>query len=183
LQGQALAKRPEIAAAKARVKSAERAVGVARVSYQPQVYATAMAEGWVSKDEAPNAGYVVGIIAGLPLLDGGLRRAEVDEAKAMLEQARAEERNMTVGVTKEVASAYAQLDSAAKNADLAQSAVAQAEEDYRVIRIRYEAGKATNVEVLDALATFTKSQTNKAQALLNQSVALANLERAAGGLL
>ncbi len=181
LEAKALEGRPELAAARARIKSAEKAISAARGAYMPQVYATAMAEGWTAKDEKANAGYVVGIIAGLPILDGGQRRAEVEEARAMLEQAKAEERDKTLAVTKEVATALAKLDSAAKNDALAMTAVSQAEEDYRVMRMRYEAGKSTNVEVLDALASLTKSRTNKALACFTHCITVANLERATAG--
>lgn len=179
LQAAALRQRPEVKAAQARVLSAQSNVAVAKSAYKPQVYATAMAEGMTASGET-DSGYLVGVTAALPIFDNGLRKASVDEAEAMVKQAQAEQRDVTLGVGKDVSTALARLQAAAKNVDLANAAVAQADEDYRVIKLRYEAGKAINVEVLDALASLTRAQTMYAEALYNYNVAAADLLRATG---
>lgn len=186
LQATALRLRPEVQAARARVRSAQATVDVAKSAYKPQVYATAMADLSLSSGDSMNggsdSGYLVGITAALPIFDGGLRRSSVNEAQAMLGQMQADERMALLDVSKSVATAYAQLNAATKNADLAQAAITQAEEDYTVIRMRYEAGKATNVEVLDALASLTRARTMYAEALYGQNVAREALTRAIGQL-
>lgn len=176
----ALKQRPEVAAARARIRSAQANLSVAKSAYKPQVYATAMADAAATSNEGSGTGYLVGVAASLPILDGGLRKSSVDEAHAMIAQMQADERDAVLSVTRSVAMAYAQLNAAAKNVTLAQASVAQADEDYRVIRMRYEAGKATNVEVLDALATLTRAQTSYAQALYSHNVARETLNRAIG---
>lgn len=178
-QAAALRQRPEVRAAQARVLSAQSNVTVAKSAYKPQVYATAMAEGMAVSGET-DSGYLVGITAALPVFDNGLRKSGVDEAQAMLKQAQAEQRDVALGVGKDVATSLARLQAAAKNVDLAKAAVTQAEEDYRVIRLRYESGKAINVEVLDALASSTRARTMYADALYNNNVAAADLLRATG---
>jgi len=184
LQAAALKQRPEVQAARARIRSAQANVGVAKSAYKPQVYATAMADLSVMKVDSMNGGadtgYLVGVTAALPVFDGGLRRSSVNEAQAMLGQMQADEREAILNVSKSVATAYVQFGAATRNVDLAQAAIIQAEEDYRIIRLRYEAGKATNVEVLDALATFTRAQTMYAEALYGQNVARETLTRAIG---
>ena len=163
LQTAAIEQRPEIQAARARARSAQSNIGVAKSAYKPQVYATAMADLSVMKGDGMNGatdtGYLVGVAAALPIFDGGLRKSSVDEANAMLQQMRADEREALLAVSKDVAASYTQFTAASKNADLAQAAITQSEEDYRVIRMRYEAGKATNVEVLDSLAALTRART------------------------
>lgn len=186
LQSRALAQRPEVAAAKARTRSAEAALGVARSAYRPQVYATAMADAMWMSDAGMNgddfdSSYLVGVTASLPILDGGLRRAGIEEARAMLEQMRAEERDVELGVSRDVSSSFARMSAAASNVTLAQAAIDQAEEDYRVIRMRYEAGRAVNVEVLDALASLTRARTAHAEALYAYNLARETLTRAVGG--
>ena len=98
----------------------------------------------------------------------------------MLGQMQADEREAILNVSKSVATAYVQFGAATRNVDLAQAAITQAEEDYRTIRLRYEAGKATNIEVLDALATLTRARTMHAEALHGQNVAREALTRAIG---
>jgi outer membrane protein TolC len=184
LQATALKQRPEVQAAQARIRSAQATVGVAKSAYKPQVYATGMADLSVMKGNSMNGstdtGYLVGVTAALPILDGGLRRSSVNEAQAMVGQMQADERMAVLDVSKSVATAYAQFNAATKNVGLAQAAVTAAEEDYRVIRMRYEAGKATNVEVLDSLASLTRARTNYAEALYSQSTARETLLRATG---
>lgn len=180
IQSRAISQRPEVAAARARVRSAQATVDVAKGSYKPQVYATAMQDVGVVRDDGFDQGYLVGVAAALPILDGGLRKSSVNEAQAMLRQMKAEERDAVLTVNRDVTAAVAQLNAAAKSVDLARVAIDQAEEDYRVIKMRYEAGKSVNVEVLDALAALTRSQTNYAEALFQYNVARDTLTRSIG---
>ncbi len=92
----------------------------------------------------------------------------------------ADEREAIINVSRSVATACAQFDAATKNVGLADASVTQSEEDYRTIRLRYEAGKSTNVEVLDALTSLTRAQTMYADALYEQNVAREALTRAIG---
>jgi len=184
LQAAALKQRPEVQAARARVRSAQANATVAKSAYKPQIYGTAMADLSITTDNtmegSNNAGYLVGVTASLPILDGGLRRSSVNEAQAAVAQMQADEREVILNVSRSVASACAQFGAATKNVTLAQAAVTQAEEDYRTIRLRYEAGKATNVEVLDALASLTRARTMYADALYQQNIARQALTRAIG---
>ena len=101
----------------------------------------------------------------------------------MLARMEAEQREVVLMVSRDAAAALAEASAAGKNVKLAQAAVDQADEDYRVVKLRYEAGKSINVEVLDALASLTRAQTNYAQALFDYSVAQDRLARAQGTIL
>lgn len=180
LRATALARRPEVAAARARTKSATAGVDAARGAYKPQVYAVGMQDMGSSRGTGSEQGYTVGVAAALPLLDGGQRAAVVKEAAAMLRQARADEREAVLAATRDVDVAYTGITAAAKNVDLAKAAIDQADEDYRVIRLRYEAGKSINVEVLDAIASLTRARTAYADALYQHAAARARLTRAIG---
>ena len=181
VQARAFRQRPEIAAARSRTESAQAGVDVARSAYRPQLYAVGMQDFALSSGTSGlDHGFIVGITAALPILDGGLRKSAVSEAKAMQDRTEAEERSAVLAVNRDVGTAWTELQAAAKNVKLAQAAVEQAEEDYRVVKLRYEAGKAINVEVLDALASMTNAQTNYAQALYEHSTAHDRLNRAVG---
>lgn len=176
----ALQQRPEIAAARARIHASDATVSATKSAYKPQLYATVMQDFETIRGMGSDQGYIVGISAAIPILDGGLRKSEVNEAQAMLDQMKADERSAILAVNKDVDIAFAELSAATRNAELSTAAVAQAEENYRVIKLRYESGKAVNVEVLDALASLTRSQTNYAQALYDHNVAREMLARAIG---
>ncbi|MHB1460127.1 MAG: TolC family protein [Armatimonadota bacterium] len=184
LQVTAIRQSPEVSAMQARVASAQSNIEVAKSAMKPQIYATAMAEISVSKSSGMSSGtdkgYLVGLTAAIPLFDGGSRRSSIQEAQAMHEQMQADQRETVLNIAKSVATAYTQLGAATKNVCLAQAAITQAEEDYRVIRMRYEAGKATNVEVLDSLASLTRSKTSYIEALYTQNMAQAAITRAIG---
>ena len=66
--------------------------------------------------------------------------------------------------------------------DLAQAAVAQAEENLRVARDRYQSGVGTNTEVLDAETLRLKSQSNHFNAIYDNVLAQQQLKRARGVL-
>ncbi|MHB0912751.1 MAG: TolC family protein [Armatimonadota bacterium] len=174
----ALQNRPEIAAARARVTSAEANVTVAGSAYRPQIYAGAMAGAGTGMD----AGVTVGVTVGLPIVDGGLRASAVREARAMRDAARRDEQQAVLAVQQDVNTAWAELQAADRNVQLSEAAVAQAEEDYRVIKLRYEAGKAVNVEVLDALAALVRARNNRLTALYEYNIAGDRLARSTGEL-
>ncbi len=184
LQVMAIKQSPEVLAMQARVASAQSNIEVVKSAMKPQIYATAMAEISVSKSSemsnGTDTGYLVGLTAAIPLFDGGSRKSSIREAQAMHEQMKADQREAVLNVSKAVASAYTQFGAATKNVSLAQAAITQAEEDYRVIRMRYEAGKATNVEVLDSIASLIRAKTNHIEALYTQNMAQAAITRAIG---
>ncbi len=177
----ALKNRPELASAKARRSSADANVGVAKGAYSPQVYVSAM-EGVISTSDGTDTGSTVGIVVGLPIIDGGLRRSAVKEAESMRDAMRSDEQQAVLAVQQDVNTVWAELQAADKNVQLSQAAVTQAEEDYRVIRLRYESGKTVNVEVLDALALLVRAKNNRLMALYEHNVARDRLVRAVGKL-
>lgn len=184
LQEGAAVNRPELAALKARVQAAHQSLELTKSAYKPQVYASAMLGATLSKSTEMNSSfdksYLIGVTAALPILDGGLRKSAVDEAEAMLLQVKADEMNAALNISRDVSSAYIQFNTATENLGLAQTAIDQAEEDYRVIRLRYESGKGINVEVLDALTSLTRAKTAYAEALYNQNIAAQAIARAVG---
>jgi len=179
---EASSKRPELRAAQARVQAAGAEIGVARSAYLPQIYLTGMADGVSSKEMGEMGGYTAGIMASLPILDGGSRRAAVNEAKAKYEKARADAEQVGLQVSKEVTQAWLMLRTAAQNVHTSQTALAQAEEEYRIAQMRYTTGKGINVEVLDALVALIRARTNHVNALYTYNASQAELDRAVGRL-
>lgn len=74
------------------------------------------------------------------------------------------------------------LNAAEQNVTTAQIALVSAREDYRVAQIRYQSGRSTIVDALDALAWRTRAQSNLVQALFAYNVGRDTLLRAVGEL-
>jgi outer membrane protein TolC len=125
-------------------------------------------------------GTTFGVVASLPILDGGLRRSQVRAAEAERERLAQEAARLTLQVQQEVTNAWLALQAAAQNVHTAEAGLRSAQEDYRVTQIRYEAGKGINLEVLDAITARTRAETNRAQALYEYGVAQDQLQRAVG---
>jgi outer membrane protein TolC len=179
---QALKLRPAAQAAQAQVDAAARQVQAQRAAYRPQLALDAMGDAWKASGSDLNGGYTAALVASLPLLDGGSRRAEVKEAQAGVNRAQADLATVKLAIARQVHEALLDYAAADQNVRTAEAALASAEEDYRVALVRYQAGKAINLERIEALAVLVRARTNYAQAIFAQRVALDAVYRAVGHL-
>lgn len=173
--------RPELRAARLRARAAGAQTSAAKGSYQPQIYGTAMADGFSGRDDS-GVGFTLGLTLSVPLVDGGQRRAEVAQARARQERAAAEARNLELTAAKEVRQAWLDVETAAQNYRTTQTALQAAQSAYEVIALRVQNQKSILVEQLDALAALTQARANLAQALYDHAAAVARLQRAIGSL-
>jgi len=180
LLAEAMEKRPELRAALRQAEAQNYAVRAAKALYAPQVGWTVMANYMSGTGDMGQGGYLAGIAVGLPIFDGGRRKAMVGEAQAMREKALAEVERLKLQIASEVDTALRELQTALQNLQTAQTALKAAEEDERVAKVRYEAGRSVLVEYLDALATLVRAQVNYAQAIYELFVAYDKLQRAIG---
>jgi outer membrane protein len=176
----AAARRPELAAARARLEAAAADTRAAAAAYRPQVAARVLVQAMTNDDMGSQGGYTAAVVVGLPLLDGGSRAAEVEMAKAAQAQLTQRERQVALQVAREVLGAVADLKAGEASVRAAMEATAAAEEDFRVASLRYDAGKAINLEPLDALAGLVRARLNLAQALYDHSNAVDQLAWARG---
>jgi outer membrane protein len=108
----------------------------------------------------------------------GKTRDDVDAARARLAKTKyiLKELEDTIGL--EVKEAYLSLKEAEKNIQVAKTAVVQAEENFRMNEERYKQQVATSTDVLDAQTLLTQARTNYFNALSENNIAWARLERA-----
>jgi len=177
----ALRDRPEVRRAEFGVRAAEAALKAVRGSYAPQVYLNAMGSATSSAGESMS-GVGAAVVVTVPLVTGGQRSAEVREAEAKLASAKQQLESARLQVAREASDAWLAVQAARVAVHASQQALSQAEEDYRIAQMRYETGKAINVEVLDALAALVSARTNYTQALCDQGIAADQLLRAMGRL-
>lgn len=177
---EAEARRPELAALNERVTAARQSARAARAAYRPQIYAVGAEDFFSGTDISSGNGAAVGVVASLPILDGGARRSAVRAAEAQADREQAARHSMRLQVREEVVTAWLRTQTEQQNVITSQTALAQAEEDYRIATERYRAGKSIIVELYDVLTALVKAQTNAVNARHDLTIAHAELQRAIG---
>ena len=181
---QLLERRPDIASAERQMASANAAIGVTRAAFYPNVTISATAgfeDTGFNLASLPNSLWVVGAYAVLPLFEGGLRRAELQQTWSQFAQTRDNYRATVLAAFQQVEDGltlYASLQSQ----DQAQSrAVASANRAMNLTEQLYVGGLINYVDVVVAQETALLAQTTAAQTRTAQLQATANLLVAVGG--
>jgi outer membrane protein len=114
------------------------------------------------------------------IFDGGNRLARYRESKAALDAAQARVRATELDIAREVEQAQISVEETQERIGAAQTAVASAQENFRLAQGRFDAGVGTILELTDAQLALTLAQNTEAQALADFRIALYRLERAIG---
>ena len=125
-------------------------------------------------------GWTVGLQSNWAIFDGRATAGKVAQARSQLNQARLTFNEQVLSVEVEVRSALSSLQEATELAEAAQKVVTQAEESLRLANARYNAGTATQLDVLQAQVALTQSRTNQLEANYSYNVAVANVRKAIG---
>jgi outer membrane protein TolC len=186
-------RQPEIQAAGKQREAAEAEVRAAYGNYFPQVSLSYMYDwgwmrnrAWESQAEGTrmrgdgSEGYSVGVVVTLPVFDGFMRENALKTARSKLDRAVQAEGLARQQIAKDVNQAALILTAAEKSVEASQRGLAQAEEDTRVIRERFESGRGIQLEVLDAQVALTRARFNAVNALAEYQGAQAMWLRAIG---
>lgn len=174
--------RPELAAARQRVRGARDEADSVRGAYRPQVNAMAMADWMSMEGEGTRTGTTVGVVASLPLVTGGMRKARVAEAEAERRREEQERERTALRIGEEVQTALLNLRAARQNVEATRAELVAANAEYEAANLRYQVGRSLVVEALDAQATRIRAQSNTVQAIYGFTVAYDQLLRAIGAL-
>ncbi len=178
----ALENRADAAMADYAIKRAESAKKAAKAGWRPNVNASVTkeldTENFLSSKTTDR--WTAGVSASWNIFDGGITRAQVNQADAALTRAQEEAAQTREQIQLDVQSAFLQLHAAEKNIGTTRASVALAEENYKIAQVRYAAGVGTNLDVMDASRKLTEARSNYFTALYNYNTAKASLDRYMG---
>ena len=178
----AAAQRPEVGLAQQEVAAAQAGRQAARGDFLPRVFVRADAGHTDGQNVVTGWQEGAGLHLDAPLYSGGLHRGELHAAEANVEDAVANAQSILDAISLQVNLAYRGAVAAQETIELARTAVEQAEEDLRLVRVRYRNGNATPTDVVDAEAAVTRSQQRYFSAGYSYLAALARLDYTVGGL-
>jgi outer membrane protein TolC len=186
LIAEARAQRPELKSLECRVKAAGDAVRVARAGWYPQValtgnyyYSRPNQRYFPTKDELKSS-WDVGVGAAWDVWNWGTAAHQTTEAKAQLSQLQAALAQLQDAIALEVTQDYLNLKRAEEKALLVGKAIAQADENLRVVTAGFKAGAVLSSELLDAEVSLLQAQLNRTQALVDLELAQAKLNKTLG---
>jgi outer membrane protein TolC len=186
---EALANRPELYQAQARVDAARAQLAGARAGYWPDLFlqgsvGTTSGDALIGVDgiAQPSFGDVWSITANLSwnLFQGFFTQSRVAETEALVQAVRADADALELQVRLEVEQAYITVLEAAERIAATQVAVESARENLRLAQGRYDAGVGTILDLTEAQLSLTNAEADNVQALTDYRVGLAVLDRVVG---
>ena len=128
--------------------------------------------------EGIGVGYTLEVSLTIPIIDGGkaianAQKAEADQAIAETEFAQA--RNQILQEVREAYSNFQQNQSALKIANLA---VEKAEKTLQLKRIQFQAGFASQTDIIASENALNRSRLNLVEAIIGYNQAIVNLQQA-----
>jgi outer membrane protein len=122
----------------------------------------------------------IGVVAEYPIFDGGRISAQINEQESRLAAAQANLRKLWLQIRLDVETALLNVDSARKRVQATQKAIEQSKESFRIESEKYDLGKGSITDVLDAQSAMLDGDTNHYRALADYNIALAQLGLATG---
>jgi outer membrane protein TolC len=176
----AAVERPEVALARQAVAAAQELRQAARAEFLPRIFVRAVAGHTDGQNVITGWQEGAGLHVEAPLYAGGRHRGELRSADADIEAAVADAQTILDAISLQVNLAYRGVVAARDRIELSRTAVLQAEETLRLLRVRYRNGNATPTEIVDSEAALTRSQQRFYSATYTYLAALARVDYAVG---
>jgi outer membrane protein TolC len=184
---------PALGVAMQAVRAASLDIALARQAYLPTISVDAIygieanAIALNSTDRAyrdlgpvPTPGYFIDAALNIPLWDWGVRRSKVHQAELKHEQAQADLSIAQRTLIKNLHASYEEAQTARRQMDLLRAALDLASESLRLNTLRYQAGEATILELVDAETSLTQARTAYDDGMVRYRLAIANLQTLTG---
>ncbi|WP_077036918.1 efflux transporter outer membrane subunit [Pelomonas sp. KK5] len=172
-----LQRRPDIAAAQARVAAAYAQIGIADAAWFPDLTLSASA-GYRSSTlsrlvSAPNLFWSLGPSLTEAIFDGGQRKLASAQARASADQATATYRQAVLTALQEVEDNLSVAEQTRRETQLQQEALQAAQRNLEIVMDQYKAGTVSYLNVTTAQAAVLSSETSLL-ALRNRQLAAVN---------
>ncbi|MBA2880915.1 outer membrane protein TolC [Desulfosalsimonas propionicica] len=185
------AARQDYQALKNQAQAAEKSLAAARGEYFPRIDLRGTYGGrWAEGDTTVQAGASeeedvgsIGLHMEMPLFAGGEIAARTAGARADQAALQARLRELELQIRLEVQNARDAVIADTKRVQTTRAAIEEAAEALDIEQTKYNLGKGTIVDVLDAQDALLRAQTNLARALAAYNTDLARLELARGTIL
>jgi len=188
LTSKALTARADLQAMQSRIEAAKASVRAANGNWWPQLflsgnyyYSRPNPRYQPTTDEFKNS-WDVGVQLQVDLWNWGTTGFQAEQAKAALMQTEYAFEQMKDVVSLDVKRQSLAVHRAEEKVQVARLAIAQAEENVRSTRDKFQQGLASSSELLDATVALLQARTSLSAASVESEVARARLKRAVGDL-
>jgi outer membrane protein len=172
--------RPEVAVAQEAVGAARHGRDSAKAEFCPRIYLVGSL-GYVEGEHVVNGLQEgAGIHVNMPLYHGGNQIGQMRAAEADIHAALANARTILDSIALEVTIAHHGAAANQKLIALSRTAIEQARENLRLVRVKYRNGNATPTDIVDAETALTRSQQRNFAAMYDYLISLARLNYAIG---
>ncbi len=186
LKERALSERAELRSLEVQKKIAADQVSFAQGAYWPTV---SIGGNYTRNTESPSVIFMVkeilsaGVSLNFPLYEGGLRKAEVSEAKARERQSELAFEDVKKSVFIEVENAY--LDYVTQKGILKSltDQLSFARDNYNAVSRQYDFGVANSIDVIDANSLLITAERQLTDATYGYELSILRIKRATGTLL
>jgi outer membrane protein TolC len=173
--------RREFQVARQSIQVADEGQRVARADFAPRIVAEGSLIDFQQSSPRGHADLALGgIKLEWGLFEGGKRVAEMRVSDSKTRAAVAQAESIADTIAFQVTEAYRNLITARRGIERSRPAVAQAEENYRLVRARAKQGDATSAEITDAESTLTRAQQDYLNSIHDYLIALVRLEYVMG---
>ena len=178
---QALMQRPDIKAAQAQIRAAERSLAAARAERLPSLSVSAD-YGVIGLNPAQSHGtFSAAGTLHIPIWQGGRTEGDIEQANAAVAQRRAELEDLRSRVESEVRNAFLDLQTATSQVEVSRQNLDVTRETLTLTRQRFDAGITDSVEVSQAQSSVASAELDYINSVFAHNVAKLSLARAAGG--
>jgi outer membrane protein TolC len=132
------------------------------------------------KGPVPTPGYFIDASLNFPLWDWGVRRSRVRQARFKHEQAQTDLSATQRNMIKSLHAFYDEAQTARRQLDLLRTALDLASESLRLNTLRYQAGEATILELVDAENVLIQARNAYDDGMVRYRLAIANLQTVTG---
>jgi outer membrane protein TolC len=193
IQTMAERENPDLKAANSALRGAGLDVTLARQGYLPSLtadfaygieanafalHSTVAADP--QKGPVPNLGFFLTVSLNVPVWDWGTRASKVRQAVLKRNQASVELSAAQRTLSRNLQGFYAEAQTAREQVDSLQHTVELASESLRLNALRYQAGEATILELVDAQSTLIQARNAYVDGLSRYRLAVANLQTLTG---